>query len=299
LEEQKEKPEKSASADDGGWGFLVAPQYGKSSRVESDLENGYQSKLTGLIIGLDYRFSDSFVLGGAIGKTRDTADFLNNAGSLKTSNNIFTLYGTWMPSESTAVDGYLGYGKVNFDSQRHIAIVVGLGGISGTTTGSTSGKQIMAGLSASHQKDFGRVNLAPFINFDYIKTSIDGYNETGTTTVEMHYSDRSAISFTGSLGGRISISYDYDWGALLPSARLGAVHEFQNKSKQIGNELVSAPGSGFLVETDSPDRNYLNLGLGVAAAFNGGTQMFLDYEKRTQDKLLSSWAVSLGVLTEF
>jgi len=37
----------------------------------------------------------------------------------------------------------------------------------------------------------------------------------------------------------------------------------------------------------------------VAAALDGGAQLFLDYEKRTQDRLLSSWAVSLGALVEF
>lgn len=96
----------------------------------------------------------------------------------------------------------------------------------------------------------------------------------------------------------MSTSYGYDWGTLFPSARIAAVHEFQNQSKQIRNELVLTPGTGFLVATDAPDRNYLNIGLGVAAALNGGTQMFLDYEKRTQDRLLSSWAISAGVLLE-
>ena len=81
--------------------------------------------------------------------------------------------------------------------------------------------------------------------------------------------------------------------------RLAAVHEFQNKSQQISNELVVTPGAGFLVQTDSPDRNYLNVGLNMVAALNGGAQLFLDYDKRTQDKLLSSWAVSLGGLFEF
>jgi hypothetical protein len=43
----------------------------------------------------------------------------------------------------------------------------------------------------------------------------------------------------------------------------------------------------------------MNLGLGISAALNGGTQLFLDYDKRAQDRLLSSWAVSAGVLVGF
>jgi uncharacterized protein YhjY with autotransporter beta-barrel domain len=295
ADEQKDKPEKGASADGGGWGFLVTPQYGNSNRTETDLENGYQSKVKGLVAGLDYRFSDSFVLGATFGQTKDNATFLNSAGLLKTSNNTFNLYSTWISSENTSVDGYLGYGKISFDSSRHVEF----SSISGTTSGSTTGQQILAGISASYQKDIGRFNLAPFFNLDYIRTSINGYNETGTTSLELHYSDRITNSFTSSLGVRVSTSYGYDWGTLQPLARLAAVHEFQNNAKQISNELVITPGTGFTVSTDAPDRNYLNLGLGVSAALNGGTQLFLDYDKRAQDKLLSSWAVSLGVLTEF
>ena len=296
LDEQQEKPAQGASADGGGWGFLVTPQYGKSNRPETDLENGYQSDLAGLVVGLDYRFSDGFVLGGAIGYTRDDAAFLNSAGSLNTTNNTLTIYSTWLPADSISIDGYLGYGKIRLDSQRK---VVWGTSISGTASGNTAGQQVMGGMSASYNGDIGRVNFSPFISLDSIKTSFDGYNETGTTTLELHFSERSSLSTTGGLGVHLGTSHGFDWGTLLPSARLTAVHEFQNKTRQISNELVITPGLGFLVETDSPDRNYLNLGLGVAAALDGGAQLFLDYEKRTQDRLLSSWAVSLGALVEF
>ncbi len=275
---------------------MLTPQYGKSSRVETNLENGYQSTLSGLLVGLDYRFSDALVIGATVGQTKDDAKFLNNAGSLKTGSNVFTLYGTWLSDDGVAVDGYLGYGKLSLDSTRQVVFGTTL---SGTTLGNTTGNQSMAGISVNYQKDIGRVSLTPFLNFDQIKTSIKGYSETGTTTLEMRYGDRSVTSLTSNLGFRLGSSYSYGWGSLLPTARLAAVHEFQNKSQQIRNELVITPGAGFLVETDSPDRDYLNIGLGVVAALNGGAQLFLDYEKRTQDKLLSSWAVSLGGLFEF
>jgi uncharacterized protein YhjY with autotransporter beta-barrel domain len=300
LEEQQEKKDKGASADGGGWGLLVTPQYSNSNRLGTDLENGYESKLTGLVVGLDYRFSDSFVLGLALGQTKDKANFIGNAGFLNTSNNTATIYGTWLFSESVAIDGYLGNGNLKLDNQRQVAIG---SKIFGTMSGNTTGRQIMAGLSASYQKDVGRFSLAPSLNLDYIKTSINGYNESGsnynTNLLALHYGDRSVTSLTSSLGGRLSTSYGYGWGALIPSARLAAVHEFQNRTRQISNELLITPGASYLVETDAPDRDYLIVGLGVSAALNSGSQLFLDYEKRTQDKLLSSWSVSIGALMEF
>lgn len=299
LDELQGKTDKGASADGGGWGLLVTPQYSKSNRAETDLENGYQSNLTGLNVGLDYRFSDTFVFGGTIGHAQDKATFFNNAGSLKNSNNTLTLYSTWLPSESVFVDGYLGYGNLNTYSQRQFAF----GSITGIMSGNSNGQQVLAGLSTSYQKELGRYNLSPVFNLNFIKTSFKAYNETGsnadTNSMALHYGDRSTISFTSSLGAQLGTSYGHEWGALMPSLRLATVHEFQNNAQHLRNELIITPGTGFVVATDAPDRNYLLSGLGVVAALNGGTQLFFDFEKRSQDRLMSNWAVSLGALVEF
>ncbi len=310
-EEQKSKPAKGASADGGRWGFLVTPQYGQTTRADTDLENGYHSELAGLVFGLDYRFSDTLVLGGTVGRTKDNAAFVNNAGSMKNGSNTFTLYGTWLPSENTAVDGYLGYGRLSTDSRRYVSFGV----INGLITGSTTGRQTMAGMSVSYQKDLGRVNLSPFLNLDYIKTTFKGYSENGTVVPDptpaagganmgtsllaLRYGDRSVTSFTSSLGARLGTSYSYGWGTLVPNVRLATVHEFQNRARQLSNELVLTPGFSMSVATDAADRNYLLSGLGVVAALNGGAQLFFDFEKRSQDRLLSSWAASIGGLVEF
>lgn len=280
----------------GGWGLLLSTQFGRNVRTETELENGFQSNLRGLLIGMDYRFSDSFILGAAASQTQDEATFINNAGSLKTNNNILTMYGTWLPSDKISVDGYLGYGIVNFDSQRKIVFGTL---ISGTASGSTLARQTMAGISTAYQSKLGNVSIAPFFNLDYIKTNIKGYNETGTTLLELHYGDRSTISSTASLGTRLSQSYTFKWGNLTPSLHGAGVHEFQNNATQIYSELVITPGAGILVATDEPDRDYFLSGFGVVAGLNSGTQLFLNYERRSGDSLLDSWAVSLGLLKEF
>lgn len=295
-EEEKVKPKKKgASADGGGWGLLFAPQYGKSKRIETNLENGFNTDLVGLGMGLDYRFSDRFILGALAGHIKDEATFLNSAGKLDTKSNTLTMYGTWLPTDSFSVDGYLGYGQIKLDSQRKVTF----GTINDTASGNTTGKQIMGGFSASYQRDFGRVNVSPFINLNSIKTTFDGYNETGNTSLELHFNDRKSLSTTSSIGARASTAHGYRWGSLSPSVRVAAVHEYQNNAVQISNELVATPGAEFLVATDAPDRNYLSTGAGAAAALNNGTQLFFNYEARVKDKFLTSWAVSGGVLMEF
>lgn len=293
--EHDKKSRKGASADDGKWGWLVTPQFGNSTRSNTDLENGYQSDLVGLNIGVDYRHSDQLVVGAILGHTKNDAQYQDAAGSLKVTNSVLTMYGTWLASDKVAVDGYLGYGTSSLDSRRNIV----LHSVHGTTQGNASGKQSMAGASVSYQQNSGRVDFSPFFNLDYANSTVDSYNETGSTGLELHHPERSVASLTSSLGARMGTMYSYKWGALTPSVRLATVHEFRNKPRQIYSELVITPGTGFVIATDAPDCNYLNFGLNFAAALNNGAQLFLDFDKRSQDSLLNSWAISFGGLMEF
>lgn len=280
----------------GSWGLLLSTQLGRSIRTETELENGSQSDLKGLLIGFDYRFTGGLLLGAAAGQTLDTGTFINNAGLYKSSINTFTIYTTWLPSEKISLDAYLGNGEINIDSQRRILFG---SQISGTANGSSTGRQFMAGLSTSYQSNIGRISISPVFKLDYIKTDIKGYNETGSTRLELRYGDRSNISSTASLGGRASYSFKYNWGILTPSINGAGVHEFQNNSNQYSYELVITPGTGFLVTTDSPDRDYFLSGLGLIAELNNKALVFLNYERRSGDNLLDAWTVSLGVLKEF
>ncbi|MBI5890664.1 MAG: autotransporter outer membrane beta-barrel domain-containing protein [Nitrosomonadales bacterium] len=306
LDGQDGKATQGASADNRGWGLLLTPQYSSNTRVETELENGYQSDLNGLVVGLDYRFGDNLVLGATVGKTSDKSTYLRNAGVLKTTNNSVVLYGTWVPGSAFSIDGYLGYAKLNLDNQRNVDIAL----VQGVINGSTSGSQRMAGMSASYQHDAGRYSVAPFLSLDFIKTGLREYTETGSTvmqglvnigtsTLALRHFERSRTSFTSSLGMRFGASSTHDWGVLEPSVRFAAVHEFKNKPQQINNELVSSPGYGMSLQTDALDCNYLNLGVGMAAALDNGVLLFFDFDKRAKDQLLSNWSVSVGGVVEF
>lgn len=295
LDDLKSKSGNKKDCASGGWGLLLAPQYGRSRRPETELENGFKSDLKGLLVGLDYRFSDSLIVGAAVGHTQDEASFINNAGSLTTRNGTLTLYGTWLPAQKIVLDGYLGYGVLSQDSRRRVVF----GTIDSTVSGDTSGRQTLAGISTAYRGQWGRLDFSPFINATYVKTNISAYDETGTTLLELHYGDRAVTSVTTGYGLRLSAAYNFKWGSLAPGLKLMGVHEFQNDATLIRNELVITPGAGIQVATDAPDRDYLLWGVNCVAAISGRTQLFLDYERRSADDFLSGGAVSIGLIKEF
>lgn len=300
LEELKEE---TGPRDQGGWGYLLSVQGGESERDETELEQGYDSDLGGVLLGLDRRFSDRFVLGAALGITNEEASFDNNGGDLDTSANTLMVYGTWAVSATAYVDAYIGTTQLSFDSVRTIVFNTDGGapiiGIDGEATADFDGTQTLLGLSAGKDWNLDATSYGVFFNFDYSDTEIDAYDESGNTNTELSTPDQTTKSELASIGVRLSHTVNQGWGVLVPNARVALVHESRDDARSIDKSLVITPGNVFTVDTDEPDRDYALIGVGVTAALNSGTQIFVDYEQTARHDFLDTWAVSIGILAEF
>jgi len=81
------------------------------------------------------------------------------------------------------------------------------------------------------------------------------------------------------LGAQVSYAFSQSFGVLVPQGQVGWVHEFENDSEQFSAVYVDDPNQNqLLAETNDPDRDYFELGLGVSAVFKRGTQAFVYYD---------------------
>lgn len=278
----------------GGWGLLLAAQTGATERDQTELENGYDSSLVGFVIGLDYLFSDSLIVGASLSQSDDEADFDGDAGELDTESQSLLLYLTWLPSTNLGVDVYLGSADADFDGDRSVAF----GNINGEIGNSTSSSQTLAGLSVSYRWGFDKFNASGFLAYDLNDSEIDGYSETGTTGLELIYPDQDIESKTTSIGAYLSWDNEFAWGVLVPNLRIAAVHESGDGSREIDTELALSPGPVLTIETDDPDRDYGLVGFGLVGALNNGQQWFVDYETRVSHDFIDDWSLSAGYLLE-
>ncbi len=278
----------------GGWGLLLAAQTGATERDQTELENGYESSLVGIIIGLDYLFSDSLIVGTTLSQIDDAADFDGDVGELDTESQSLLVYLTWLPSANLGVDAYLGSADADFDGDRRVTF----GDINGVIDNSTSSSQLLAGLSVSYRWNFDKFNASGFLAYDLNDTDIDSYTETGTTGLELIYPDQEIESKTTSIGAYLSWDKEFAWGLLVPNLRLAAVHESGDGGREIDTELALAPGPVLTIETDDPDRDYGLVGLGLVGVLNNGQQWFVDYETRVAHDFIDDWSLSVGYLLE-
>jgi hypothetical protein len=83
----------------GNWGVVLAVQTGELDRKQTDLENGFDSNLTGILLGLDYHYSDNYLFGASFNRLDDDADFDDGAGKLDTESDSILFYMRWLASE--------------------------------------------------------------------------------------------------------------------------------------------------------------------------------------------------------
>jgi outer membrane lipase/esterase len=99
---------------------------------------------------------------------------------------------------------------------------------------------------------------------NYRDTRIDGFRESGGTGVELAYENQNIVSLTTQAGVYASIAISTGMGVIVPQTTVEYVHEFLDDQRTVGFRFVQdLRRRKFLYQTDPPDRDYVNVALGV------------------------------------
>ncbi|HVK54574.1 MAG TPA: autotransporter outer membrane beta-barrel domain-containing protein [Burkholderiales bacterium] len=294
-----------ASADGGlggKWGAFVNGSYNKGDRSATDREDAFDFSDVGITTGVDYRFSDSFVAGVAVSYAKTEIDFDNSLGDVESGNSGLSLYAT-RNFGGFYVDGFLSYAWLDFDSRRHIVIpsVTGTPGINATASASPEGKQMTLTLGAGYDIRKQNFSLTPYGRIDYLRLKIDGFTESEpVSSLGLDVEARTTKSVQTAIGGRISNTISTDFGVLSPYFAVEWNHEFDNDSSSVVAKYTHDPfNTFFTIPTDSPDRNFFTLSVGVAAVFPGGVSAFLNVDSVQGLSETNNTGVTVGVRGEF
>ena len=245
---------------------------------------------------MDYRYSDELILGGALGYASSGMDFNSSRGNQDITGYTLSAFGTWYQSEKVYVDGIVSYGWNAFDINRRIQF----GTTDVTARGNTDGTELAASIGAGYDFNRDAFTFGPFARVNYIQVEIDAYEENPAGGLEQGYDDQNVKSLTTLLGGQMSYAISTKRGVFLPLLRMEWAHEFEDNSRSITARFLNDPTTGrFEVSTDSPDRDYLNLGTGVSAVFEEGRSAFIYYETVLGRDNLTEHSIAGGLRFEF
>jgi len=89
------------------------------------------------------------------------------------------------------------------------------------------------------------------------------------------------------------------WGVLTPLARFEWEHEYKGNSRTVTASLVADPTTTVAAQTNGPDRDYVNFGVGLSATFKRGVSAFVAYDTVTGRAHFTSHAFNAGLRFEF
>jgi uncharacterized protein YhjY with autotransporter beta-barrel domain len=284
-------------------GIFLNGKIGFGEKDTTENETGYDYDSIGATLGMDYRFTDSFIAGLALGYSEAKADFVADQGNLDSNGLSGNLFGSWYQGRAY-LDLLAGYGQVDYDSLRHITYQVGNEVIDREATGSTDGTMTTAGLSFGY--DVGRKGwtITPNASISYMKVEIDGFTESGSQGLDLEYGEQSADSMQYQAGLQAGYRFSQTWGVITPQVYGSYVVDKQ----EIGGIFLrfandpfsgspSQPGSStvFFVTGDEPDEEYFRWGVSISAVFKNMVSAFINYESYAGMDTISYSEVTVGV----
>jgi uncharacterized protein YhjY with autotransporter beta-barrel domain len=266
-------------------------------RDSTSRETGFDFHTLGMNAGVDYRFTEKVILGAAFGFASTDADLDSSAGHLDTKQYSGSIYGTYY-FDRLYVDGIATFGWNTFDSKRNIryelpAVVPTNGGfmptstmtqVSQTAKGDTDGTNYSLGFGGGYEFRSGGFTFGPYGRLNYFNLGINGYRESIDNTnpgfgLTLELRDQTLESLITALGGQVTYALSTQMAVFVPQLLFEWVHEFLNNERTIAANYVNDPNKTALdIETDSPGRNFFNLGLGLSAVFRGGMSAFIYYQ---------------------
>jgi outer membrane autotransporter protein len=273
------------------WGFFANGMYNQGSFAANESRPGFDYSGASLTAGFDYRFSDTFVAGFALGYNNDSSDLDLNAGKLDSNGYTLSGYMTWYHGNDFYVQGSLEFSKLDFDLRRNIIYqIAAIDGSGGTTSvnqvakASPSGDLESVNVTVGHDFNNGAFAFSPYLRGAYAHLSLDGFSETIDSTgpgfgLATQVDSRTRVTEIGTLGALFSYTTSQDWGVLVPNARLEYSHDFKTNPQTVVSRFLSDPTQTDIIVTDPRlDHNFYDIGLGLNAIWAGGKSGYVSYE---------------------
>jgi outer membrane autotransporter protein len=221
-------PEKGAAAGSAGqrgaaWGQFLA---GTATRDQAPGAAGYGAQTYGLLVGVDWAITPTLIAGGAVSWIDSTAtghDLLTGSNT-KLSSYQFTAYGSWRPEAydgRLSIDAQAEFATNSYKQHREIQF------LGEAASAKYDGQQYLANIVAGYAFPFTNGGaLTPYYSLREIHLTNAAYSESGAGIADMAVNSVSTDSLTQEIGFKASTEFDTSAGKLIPTLRLGWVHDY-------------------------------------------------------------------------
>ncbi|MEO1934818.1 MAG: autotransporter outer membrane beta-barrel domain-containing protein [Myxococcales bacterium] len=295
------------------WGLLLNGSWTGFDRDARGLVRGYDGDTFAVQVGADYRVDARSFVGGFFSYERTDTDFdpqknngLNfiapsNNGNTDADQYSLTLIGSYNVTDALYLDASILGGITKYDLNRRA--VYQNGGRSTLTNvrakASPKAGNFAVSLGGGYEVNLQALSLTPYLRFQYAFSDVEGYSESDSSGMQMHFASDRQDSFLTVVGLRGTYVLNTAWGVLLPQARVEYEHESLRDAQTSKSRFVDDTSETELVSRGpSPDRDHVNVGVGVVMVLPGGWMPFVDWEGLYGNRRLDRNRVSFGIRHE-
>jgi outer membrane lipase/esterase len=223
---------RTGGASPGGLSFYLSGNAASTSRPDLLRSLGYELDTVGATAGAEYDVGGGAILGAALNYSRGEADMVTETGRAKARALQAGVYAGWAGG-GAFVEGYAGYGWLDYDIRRTAVI--------DDIAGETDGTALTAGAQAGYLFDIGGMRLGPVIGLRYARVEMDGFTEAGDPVLTLNVEDQETDSLLGTAG--IELRGDLAVGGLAvqPYGQVALEQEFAGDGRTVRYALTSAP----------------------------------------------------------
>ena len=284
-----------------GLSLFASGDYQSFQKGVTRFEPGYDRDTWGGTVGADYSFGGRAVVGLAFNYSNATGNFKRQGGSFDTTTYSPILYGTVLPAPNLFVDLLAGYTRRDYTvdrrynfSNNNVSIPTAI------AHGETNGNEFKTGVNAGYDFFAGPFTAGPRVGFNFRENHIDSYAESGPTGLELAYDKQHQTSFTSNVGLFASWAISTKFGVVVPQTTFEWVHEFQDNKRVLYFHFVEdLGGTRIRYQTDPPDRDYFNAGVGVVLVLPGGFSPFFNFREFFGYNSESSYTITVGLRYSF
>lgn len=292
---------------DRRFGVVFSGMYESLDRELTPLEDAYDSSVKGGALVADYRFTDAFVGGVAVGYTSQNGDFLSG-GDFTTKTLDTTIFASVLPSQSTFVEIVGGYQDQSFDTTRNARFdtarpdfvdpdpdPVSYGG---RLSSDTDASVLTGGVTFGYDYAAGSVTIGPRLGANYARSRIDSFAERGGTGLELQTLRQTVKSLQGVVGLAATVAISTGKGVLVPKLGVEYIHEFEDDPRFItarfAEDLRPNPTT-FRYQVNTPDSSFFTVEAGLVAVFANGVQPFVSVRAMLGNDVFDSVAGTVGI----
>jgi len=300
------------AADDGA-GFGVWSLFGsvESSQIDRDAsadQDGFDSSAVGLLLGIDRRVGDNGVFGGAFRYRKTSADYTGGSGEVDQRDLIGDVYLSLRGQSPWYFNALGSVGTRKSDQTRRANYAINANTVVAQSYFSDFDTSLFSGaLTLGYQANFDAFNLDPYLQLEYARQKVDGYDERASNTSgngagwAVQVADVTGSTSSASIGTNASWAISGSNGVYQPFIGLRWTQVIDSQENSVGLRYLGDIGSTretFFAATNKEDRNYGSLMLGLSAQFADGVAGFIRMSRHFSESRYSNTGAQLGFRIE-